>query len=112
MTLADGTIHSQRFNLTSTDTNDVTLSFSLSPKVFAGANPFAWINSDYTVTLIGLDYLGRAQFTPSFTFELDWNNDGVFEDAVAGRPSRLQAISSIRGDPKVSAIACVTRAEP
>ncbi len=84
VTLADGSTYSQRFDLTSTDSNDVTLSFSLSPKIFAAGNPFAWIHSDYTTTLIGLDYLGRPQFTPSFTFELDWNNDGVYEEAVAG----------------------------
>jgi GH35 family endo-1,4-beta-xylanase len=85
LTLPDGSKLTQTFQLDSNGTNDITLTQTLRPRLISTSSSIAWFNEPYPFTMITLDHLGQANMNPgSFTYEIDWNNDGSFETTWAG----------------------------
>lgn len=85
VTLADGSRSTHAITLSDdVATHTFTFAYAVYPSVsFASAPSKAELGTAYRLNLSASNYIGAGS-TGTFTYQIDWNNDGVFEQSVAG----------------------------
>lgn len=94
ITLADGSQSTHAITLSEgTPSATFTYSYAVYPSVsFAQAPSKAELGTAYQLNLSASKYLGAGS-GGTFTYQVDWNNDGVFEQSVAGSNTASVAYS-------------------
>jgi endo-1,4-beta-xylanase len=82
---ADGQTITTNFTLSSGIPNQTfTVTATVLPRVAIVANDDTSLDGSYQIQVSALDYVGRQSTSPSFTYQIDWNSDGTWDQSITG----------------------------
>lgn len=84
VTTADGVRSTHTFDLHAGGLQTFTVTRATNPGTAVGGASYAIRGESYRLDLYATDYVGATTPSGSFTYEIDWNNDGTYDQTVVG----------------------------